>query len=79
MYKVDSNIAYINGSSGLYDEKIRNASVCYDRNAVSNFAGYINDFRYNPVELPDMKQLKSLSQDKFEAKMKQLDDAMEQI
>ena len=63
----------------MYDDKIRNASVRYGRNAANNFIGYINSYRYNPVKLPDMKQLKSLSQDKFEAKMKQLDDAIEQI
>ena len=63
----------------MYDDKIRNASVRYGRNAANNFIGYINSYRYNPVKLPDMKQLKSLSEDKFEAKIKQLDDAIEQI
>ena len=37
----DTRYAYIDGSSGIYDGKIRHPNVKYGRNAISNFENYL--------------------------------------
>ena len=79
MYEVNSNKAYINGRNGIYDGKINNPSVRYGRNAVDNYKGYVSDFQFNAVKLPNTKGLASLTEDKFESRMAQLEDAINKI
>ena len=79
MYNVNSNIAYINGKNGIYDNKVTNQSACYGRNAVNNFKTYIADFVLQPVEMPDLSGLVGLSEDKFEAKMAELNKSIEEL
>ena len=43
MYSVSNNRAYINGSSGCYDNQIKNNSVRYGRNAIANQKIYLSD------------------------------------
>lgn len=41
MFEVNNGIAKIDGSKGMYDEKVANPSVRYGRNAVENFYAYM--------------------------------------
>ncbi len=43
MYSILSNISFINGTSGKYDNLVKNDSVRYGRNACNNYKTYIND------------------------------------
>ena len=43
MYKISNNVAYIDGSQGKYDNKIKNPSVRYGMNACNNHKTYITD------------------------------------
>lgn len=79
MYEINAKTAYINGSKGIYDNKITNPSVRYGRNAANNYQGYISDFQIDIVDLPKMKGLSKLSKDEFEAKMAQLDEVVEKL
>lgn len=76
---LNANTAYIDGSRGINDGRIANPSVRYARNSVDNYKGYISDFKFEPVNLPDMKGLNQLSEDKFEAKIAELDSAVNKM
>jgi len=53
MYSISGNIANINGSSGIYDNKINNPSIKYGRNAYLNYTSYVND--YAKESMPPLK------------------------
>jgi len=50
VYSVQNNMAYINGSAGMYDGKINNTSVKYGRNAASNHYSYLEDLKGKPID-----------------------------
>ena len=79
MYTVSSNVAYINGKNGIYDDKIKNPSIKYGRNAADNHRSYIEDLKYAPIELPDVNGVANLPADEFNKKMNELDEAIEKI
>ncbi len=76
MYTVSDGIAKINGANGKYDSVINNPSVRYGRNAVANYYTYLDDYKFQPVEMPKLDNLAQLDEDKFEAKMSELDTAI---
>ena len=68
------NSAVINGDKGAYDGKVNNSSVRYGRNAVSNFASYVDGYvKPLPGQKNDLSNLKGLDKDTFDKKMKELD------
>lgn len=76
MYKIVNNATNIDGSRGKYSKKVQDPSICYGRNAIHNYKSYIKDLKFNPVELPDLKDLHTLKQDEFDKKMSELDKAL---
>lgn len=71
MYQIIGNRAYINGSKGYYDNKIKNPSVRYGRNSVNNFKNYLKAFDYVIIEVSDSDKLSGQPEtDTFEASSK---------
>lgn len=78
MYSVVNQKAYINGENGIYDGKIKNDSVRYGRNSVDNNKQYLKDYeRKDETQWPDLGDLSSPSQEKFDKKMKELEEALD--
>jgi len=72
-YSVE-NKAVVNGDKGVYDNKVNNSSVRYGRNAVSNFASYVDGYvKPFPESKLDLSNLKGLDKDTFDKKMTELD------
>jgi len=79
MYQNLGNVAYINGSNGVYGVANAQNSVSYSKNAINNYLKYIGDFKFETVEMPDLSGLSGLSEDKFESKMQELNGAIAKI
>ncbi len=58
-YNNVNGVSYINGSHGIYDNTIKNKSVRYARNAMSNFLNTYSLDSFDPqIKFEDMPQLK---------------------
>ena len=68
--------AYITGNQGQYDGVVKNPKVRYARNAIRNFHDYAS-YRMPKTEYPNLDDLSKLSDDQFEQKMAQLDEALQ--
>lgn len=79
MFDVVNNMAYINGLSGIYDGKIANSSARYGRNAASNYQDYISHLGFDAVQFPNLGDLSQLDEDKFEARMQELDLSIDEL
>ncbi len=72
----DGRQAYITGNQGKYDGIVRNPRVRYARNAMNNLQEYAS-YRLPKVKYPDLSNISNLSEDKYEKKMAQLEEALE--
>lgn len=79
MYSNINNIAYIQGTNGIYDGKVADNSVRYGRNALANHMDYLSNYTQPNVEFPDMTNLAQLDADKFEAKMNEYNNCLAQF
>ena len=68
--------AYIDGSHGCYDGKIRNPNTRYGRNAVANFREYGFYRMPQTSELPDLSNLSKLDNDQFDKTLAALDKVL---
>lgn len=97
MFKNINETAYINGQQGIYDNRIKNPSVRYARNAVDNFKDAYSQERIEKYhnltqeafmnmnecngrvktlydKLQQYKDISNLDKDKFESKLKIMDE-----
>lgn len=72
------SIAHVYGDTGIYDGIVKNPHVRYGRNAVSNFTLFMGETaaKTTPVDMPDLSNISSLSEDEFTAKMAELDNSL---
>lgn len=73
---INNNVAYINGTKGKYDGKIDNPAVRYARNAMDNYVEYANVVAEQLRDFPDMRNLDQLSEDEYEFRMQEFEEAI---
>jgi len=78
-YSVSNNVAIINGNNGAYDNKVKDSSVKYGRNAVSNFTSYVDEFaKAAPLQpAADFKKLLNHDKTKFDVTDSTFNNAMD--
>ena len=65
MYTVKNNVAQINGSDGIYNNKITNPDVRYGRNAFDNYKIYIQDLSDTDKKVPLKFEYRYMPDGKF--------------
>jgi|GEM_PF-1323420 len=80
VYSIQNNMAYINGSSGMYDGKINNTSVKYGRNAASNLMEFLKPPKtdvFDVPKLPPTSDLLKMKLDEVEKALKPFDEIID--
>lgn len=76
MFEVHNDKAHITGDKGAYD-RLNNSSIKYGRNAVSNHFEYSEQIKSAALDLPDLANLKGLSEDEFAKKVDEASSSLD--